>query len=421
MNRSNLTALLVLLWLGQSGCQLNELSTRTADNASVYMTSKVQNDEPASGSAESDLAEADETDVDASVSDDPSTERFVQEPARTARRLDFSAGSRQLKHRNNFFMLQAFNEAIGEQYKSTVQVLCDGQQCSLGTIVDSDGWIITKASELEKPDDLQCLLSDERNVRAKLVGTDVEMDIALLRVDASGLSTVQWDYGIPEQGRWLATTDVRSSVPSAIGVVSAGPTRVENQRAVLGVRLERGDAPRGALVASVLSGSGAYEAGIRERDTILQVDGKKVESPNDFLELLKNGKGGQYVKLQINRNDRVIDKRARLMDMSTEMLDETEMEVNGPISARSTGFGRIFMHDTVILPNQCGGPILNLDGKAVGINIARAGRVSTYALPADTINPIIKRLMQNAQLVAQRTAGKPVLTEVNSNSSESQR
>ncbi len=420
MKRSNLTALLVLICLGQSGCRLVETPVRTAENIPATSVSNSEMDAPSVASNLTNSAEDDaESDID--WTDEKDSDRLVQEPpVRSARRMDFSAGSRQLKHRNNFFMLQAFNEAIGEHYKSTVQVICDGEQCALGTIVDSDGWIVTKASEIEKPDAIQCVLSDERSVSAKLVGTDVELDVALLRVDASGLNSVQWDFGIPEQGRWLATTDVRSSVPSAIGVVSAGPTRVPNQRAVLGVMLEKGETPKGALVSSVLSGSGAYEAGIRERDTILQVDGKKVESPSDFLELLKNGKGGQYLTLQINRNDRVIDKRARLMDMSTEMLDETEMEVNGPISARSTGFGRIFMHDTVILPNQCGGPILNLDGKAVGINIARAGRVSTYALPADIINPIVKRLMQNSQLAAQK-ASRTVLTETSSSSSAAQR
>jgi S1-C subfamily serine protease len=76
------------------------------------------------------------------------------------------------------------------------------------------------------------------------------------------------------------------------------------------------------------------------------------------------------------------------------------MEVNGPISARATGFNRVFMHDSVIIPNQCGGPLVNLDGRAVGINIARAGRVSTYALPADTVQSVVKGLLEQAKLVS---------------------
>lgn len=339
---------------------------------------------------------------------------LVQEPAlRSVRKMDFSSGSRQPKHRSNFFMLQAFNEAIGDAYKCTVQLMHDGDQCAFGTIVDSNGWIVSKASELQNRTSLKCLLNDDREVEANVVGTDVDMDVALLKVSASNLTAVQWDLAIPEQGRWLATTDLRSSVPTAIGVVSAGPTRIPNQRAVLGVLLDEDAARKGAIVSQVLNGSGAHDAGIRERDYILSVDGKSVESRDQFLSLLKGGKGGQYLTLKINRDENMIEKQVRLMDLSNELLDETEMEVNGPISARSTGFGRIFMHDTVILPNQCGGPLVNLDGKVVGINIARAGRVSTYALPADTLMPIVKRLMQNATVIAKSSAGRPVSTESN--------
>jgi serine protease Do len=57
----------------------------------------------------------------------------------------------------------------------------------------------------------------------------------------------------------------------------------------------------------------------------------------------------------------------------------------GPVSRRRSGFPQVIQHDTVLHPAQCGGPLVDLDGKAVGINIARAGRVATYALPASLI------------------------------------
>ena len=50
---------------------------------------------------------------------------------------------------------------------------------------------------------------------------------------------------------------------------------------------------------------------------------------------------------------------------------------------RSSDFVSVFQHDTVIRPVDCGGPIVDLSGKVIGINIVR-GRVwtETYALPA---------------------------------------
>jgi serine protease Do len=242
------------------------------------------------------------------------------------------------------------------------------------------------------------------------------MDIALLKLPISGLSSITWDYTIPERGRWLATTDIHSGVPAAIGVVGAGTTSVPKQRAVLGVLLENAGNMRGALVTEVLAGSGAYEAGMRTRDVISEIDGKKVSSRDELLDQLRSSKGGQFLKLVVNRTDQILEKRVRLMDISSEMLDETEMEVNGPISARSTGFARVFTHDSVLQPNQCGGPLVNLDGKAVGINIARAGRVSTYALPADILGPVINRLIQSNIQFNSAPTTIPVSAEANQSS-----
>jgi serine protease Do len=49
-------------------------------------------------------------------------------------------------------------------------------------------------------------------------------------------------------------------------------------------------------------------------------------------------------------------------------------------------------HDTVIRPADCGGPLVDLDGKAVGINIARAGRTESYAIPAEDVIALIAEL-----------------------------
>jgi serine protease Do len=54
----------------------------------------------------------------------------------------------------------------------------------------------------------------------------------------------------------------------------------------------------------------------------------------------------------------------------------------GPLSSRRSNFPQVLQHDTYLFPNECGGPLINLAGKVVGINIARGGRVDSYALPA---------------------------------------
>ena len=46
----------------------------------------------------------------------------------------------------------------------------------------------------------------------------------------------------------------------------------------------------------------------------------------------------------------------------------------------------------MLKPWLCGGPLVNLDGKAIGLNIARASRVTTYALPARLVRRIFEQL-----------------------------
>ena len=46
----------------------------------------------------------------------------------------------------------------------------------------------------------------------------------------------------------------------------------------------------------------------------------------------------------------------------------------------------------MLTARNCGGPVVDIDGKVIGINIARAGRVANYSLPVSTIEPIIAEL-----------------------------
>ena len=50
------------------------------------------------------------------------------------------------------------------------------------------------------------------------------------------------------------------------------------------------------------------------------------------------------------------------------------------LSRRRKDFPEAFQHDSMLSSKTCGGPIVDLSGKIVGINIARAGRVSSLAI-----------------------------------------
>ncbi len=326
--------------------------------------------------------------------------RLVQEPARRSLRPDFSSvHSQRANQRTSLYMLRAFDEAMGDNWKSTVQLLHSGQQIALGAIVDSDGWVVTKLSQLPSSGEVTCRLFDGREATASLITSFREQDLALMHIPETDLMAVVWDTSsTPQRGKWLATSDLKAT-PVAVGVISAGIQSILPKDPRLGVSLE--DTRGGGAVAMVLPGSGAYDAGVRRGDTVFSVNGKELQSRDEVLKAIKEGgRAGDFIRLGIDRAEKRFEVEARLMDLTDELLDPTEMEVNGRVSARSTGFSKVFLHDTVLEPQQCGGPLVNLDGKVVGINIARAGRVSSYALPSQAVQPIVDHLLAQAKLVS---------------------
>ena len=46
-------------------------------------------------------------------------------------------------------MKQAFRDVVAKPSEATVRVLVDGKEVAFGTIVEPDGWILTKWSEIE--------------------------------------------------------------------------------------------------------------------------------------------------------------------------------------------------------------------------------------------------------------------------------
>ena len=60
-----------------------------------------------------------------------------------------------------------------------------------GFIISSDGYVVTNRHVIENSDEIIVRLTDRREFAAKLIGADKRSDIALLKVDATGLPAVK--------------------------------------------------------------------------------------------------------------------------------------------------------------------------------------------------------------------------------------
>jgi len=88
------------------------------------------------------------------------------------------------------FFRQFFGNPFGDGDQS--QQPREQREHSLGSgvIVNPDGYILTNNHVVEGASDVQVTLSDKRNFKAKVVGTDPRTDIAVLKIPTSNLSTV---------------------------------------------------------------------------------------------------------------------------------------------------------------------------------------------------------------------------------------
>lgn len=252
-----------------------------------------------------------------------------------------------------------------------------------GFIVSSDGLILTNAHVVANADEVTVKLTDRREFRAKVVGSDAQTDIAVLRIDARDLPAVR--LGSSERvrvGEWVVAIGSPFGFENTVtsGIVSAkaralpdgtyvpfiqtdvavnpgnsgGPlfnlngeviginsqiysstggyqglsfaipidmvVKVKDQlvaqgkvsRGRLGVTVQEVSQPLaqsfglakagGALVSSVEPGSPADQAGLKEGDVILSIDGAAVSRSIDLSSRVAELRPGSKAQLELWRN-----------------------------------------------------------------------------------------------------------------------
>ncbi|EAQ81887.1 S1C family serine protease [Blastopirellula marina] len=311
-----------------------------------------------------------------------------------------------VNERSNVRVMAAFREVVAEPHDSTIELLIDDERVALGGIVDSQGWVITKASQIlaqENLDKLICRLSNGDTFAATIAAQDRKFDVALIKIDATGLHPIEMADAAPLVGSLLATTSPKEE-PLAIGVMSSAARQIQSEFGVLGIRLPGvGEAVSEARVMQVFDKSAADKSGLLAGDLIRSVNDVVIQTASELQKAIRGFQPGDVVRLTISRGDGNVDLLCTLGDRFTGVegsegmaRHEFQNHLGGPLSSRRSGFPTVFQHDTFLRPEDCGGPVVNLDGKVVGLNIARAGRVASYAIPASILSEVVQRLKSEA-------------------------
>jgi serine protease Do len=300
-----------------------------------------------------------------------------------AQRNNFRSGGIQLDSPG---VLVVFRPIVALANQSTVSVICNGRDAALGTIVGPDGWIITKYSELREP--IVCQLPDKRRLSAQVVGQDPHFDLAMLKVDASDLKPVDWseDETGPMVGQILATTNARSDSPKAIGVCSVPRMRIPLTPGRLGVKFDNDQ--EDAKIGTVDPGSAAAKAGLQAGDLVERINEVAIDSRETMINTIHKYRPGDHVTMLVRRGDDELNVEATLVADNSNRSDV--MDAMGKTrSDRRSDFPLVIQHDSYLNAVDCGGPLVDLNSKVVGVNIAAAGRTESYAVPADKVRSLL--------------------------------
>ena len=297
--------------------------------------------------------------------------------------------------------------------ESTVRIMKDNKQVAFGTIVSADGYALTKASEVNK-DGLECEFHDGRIVSAKVIDTLASYDLALIKLDATGLTPANFPAHDATVGLLVAAVGVDED-PLATGVISIAARSLSDKgKGALGIMFatDKDESGKGVIIGKVITNCPAAKAGLKEGDLILTVNGTEVDFPAQLQKIVAAMKPGDTVKLRYSHDGKEADMEFPLTSREelTKIQQEEFMKLNnlkelpdvramdptarmgGSLSSNATGYPNAVQTDLTIDSQDCGGPVVDVDGHVVAIAIARSERVSTFLIPSKVIQSLLTNL-----------------------------
>jgi serine protease Do len=133
-----------------------------------------------------------------------------------------------------------FFRGFGEEYEGRQREV---PQPGLGSgiIVSDDGYILTNHHVIKDVDELRVQLSDEQEYEAEVIGTDPETEVALIKIEANGLTkAILGDSDKLEVGEWVlaigsplelnfsVTAGIVSALSRDIDIIRTGSYAIEN-------------------------------------------------------------------------------------------------------------------------------------------------------------------------------------------------
>lgn len=290
---------------------------------------------------------------------------------------------------------------------SIAEVFVDSRAVGFALAVDANGHYIAKDSDVgDLSNDVALSMPDGVTVGVMRVARDRSLDLVLLRSTEESVPVPWASDGEVALGEIVVSAG-RDVEPLSWGVRALDQRvagRGDVTAAYLGVgvreltdeeRQGRG-VEKGAMVSAVLPGSAAARAKLDVGDIVTSIAGQPVSNSDEVGRSVRGHAAGDVIEvkaLSASGTERVLRARLGVRPLQSGPQASTPAY---PASRRSSGFGAVLQHDSAIAANRMGSPVVDLDGRVVGMNIARVDRTKTYALPAQAVSDAARRLLAEA-------------------------
>lgn len=266
---------------------------------------------------------------------------------------------------------------VAQVAPGVVELFSGETRVAHGIVVSSKGTVLTKASELIEP--ITCRLSNGVTLPAAILKVSPEHDLALLSVEAADLKSIRISMFDRSSPSCLAVA-VMSKERLEPGVIAHSTQAIASHDGIIlplpGNAVE--DGPEGLKVTDD-QWLQTLNVPLKKGDEILSFCRSFVGTKNEWEKLDKStylqvkGTAGDPVQLRVRRNGEVFTFRMPLFPPVLRLPNT---------SARSSGFPAAFDMALKLSPDDCGAPVVGIDGSCIGLVAARRTRGRVYIIPS---------------------------------------
>ena len=299
--------------------------------------------------------------------------------------------------------------------QSTVRVWSGKKRLAYGTVIGDGRQVLTKWSEVANAASSLVVDGPNREAHdAKITGVYEEEDLAILEINGEALRPIRWSNEKPALGAFLVAPqpDGRSA---AFGVVSVLERNLrETDLAFLGIVSDLEHKGQGVKVSEAQPNTGAAAAGLKEGDIVLMVKERPISGLMELKSALTGTKPGETVPLRVRTNGGektisvTLSKRPELPKIYNPRLEQME-RMGGKISRIRDSFTQVLQSDMRPSPDQIGGPVVDLEGRVIGITVARADRTRSFIMPSAAVVKMLANTPKDPSIAKVREPEKQVI------------